>query len=166
MKVKEIISGEQVSFCFQSTTLHSAAKLMADNNCGALPVVDKEHKVTGIITDRDICLAMARKHPKSPTRLTVGEIMPKGVHTVKEENEIAAAYQKMRVHQVSRIPVVDNNGKLTGIISLHKMFTGTIERKRYLGNVTDEGESLMKTLAAISGRYVNGKSVESAKTKK
>jgi CBS domain-containing protein len=77
MKVKDIMTANTLMFCSPETELQNAAKKMKDGNCGALPVVDKDKKVLGIITDRDICLTLADKQAKSPAQMTVGQIMPK-----------------------------------------------------------------------------------------
>ncbi|RMF85681.1 MAG: CBS domain-containing protein, partial [Nitrospinota bacterium] len=73
MHVKEVMTSA-VRSCRPETDLAAAAMLMWDGDCGVLPVIDQANKVLGVITDRDICMAVATKHrPASAT--TVGEVL-------------------------------------------------------------------------------------------
>ena len=64
-----------LSYCSPETNLAKATKMMKDSNLGALPVVDKDQKVIGIITDRDICLSLANKGKKTISELSVKEML-------------------------------------------------------------------------------------------
>jgi CBS domain-containing protein len=69
MKVKKIMTAK-VKTCLPNASLIAAAELMRENNCGILPVMNKESKVVGVITDRDICLALGGgKQPASQTKV-------------------------------------------------------------------------------------------------
>ena len=161
MKVKDVMTATSLKFCSPETKLHNAAKTMKASNCGALPVVDKQKKVLGIVTDRDICLSLAQKQVKA----TVGQIMPTKVFTVKTDDDISTAFRQMRTNQIGRLPVIDEQGKLKGIVSLHNLINNTISNgKEDLGAISSDGENLLKTIQAVTDRY-NGKiSVKEKKT--
>lgn len=158
MKVKEVMTARSLKYCSSETKLHNAAKTMKSANCGALPVIDKEKKVVGLVTDRDICLSLATKQARSISDVSVGKVMTSKVHTVKAEDEISSALHQMRINKIGRIPVVDENGKLKGIISMHNLLSrATADGKIEMGTLFSPGENLMKTMQAITDRYSNGK---------
>jgi CBS domain-containing protein len=154
MKVKELMTAETVKSCNIETKLHEAAKIMKEANCGVLPVVDREKRVVGMVTDRDICLALAEHHGAAAPQSEVHAIMTHHVHTVKEDEDVSSVLREMRMHQIGRIPVVDDAAKLKGIVSIHKLLAqaGT-DGKIEMGTVTSTGESLMRTIHAITDRY-------------
>src|SRR5574342_592040 len=90
---------------------------MSSRDCGIVPVVDSQHKLVGIITDRDICLAVATKF-QSPEELPVLDIMTKKVYTCSPDDDAPAAMNLMKNHAVRRVPVVTADGRLTGLISI------------------------------------------------
>jgi CBS-domain-containing membrane protein len=160
MKVKEIMTARSLKFCSPETKLHNAAKTMKAGNCGALPVLNKEKKVIGLITDRDIALSLAQKQAKSAAQVNVAEIMAKKVHTVNSNDEITTALRQMRTNRIGRLPVVDKKGTLKGIVSLHNLISqanGKISSKVELGTFSSSGENLLKTMQAITSRYSNGR---------
>ena len=127
---------------------------MWENDCGILPVVAKGGKVVGLITDRDICLSLALEHNTPFIKTTVGQIMLSKVHTVKTTDDISVAYRQMRTNQISRLPVVDGQGKLKGIVSLHNLIQQLFSNGQDgFGNLYAEGENLSKTIKAITRRY-------------
>ncbi len=153
MKVKDVMTAKSLKFCTPETNLQHAAESMREANCGALPVVDKNKNVLGIVTDRDICLSLARNTTKSFETRTVGEIMTKEVKTVHGTDALEEAYKKMREKKISRLPVVDEQGKLQGIISLNKLLNLTVTKgQQEMGSVNENGENLIKTLHAIANR--------------
>ena len=163
MKVKEIMTSKQLKMCRPKTPLHKAAKSMKSGNCGALPVVNKKKEVIGIVTDRDICLALAKKS-LSPRKTTVKEIMPEKVHTIGQEEELSVALQQMSTRQVGRLPVTDTKGKLKGMVSLHDVIGSSDQNGTARSNHNGtENEHLLKTLHAVSRRY---KGIKPAKHKK
>jgi CBS domain-containing protein len=153
MKVKDVMTAKSLKFCTPETNLHHAAESMREANCGALPVVDKNKNVLGIVTDRDICLSLARNTTKSFELRTVGEIMTKEVKTVRSTDALEDAYRKMREKKISRLPVVDEQGKLQGIVSLNKLLNMAVTKgQQEMGTVQESGENLIKTLHAVANR--------------
>ena len=116
MKVKEIMTAE-VKACAETSNLARAAELMALNNCGILPVVTGGGKVVGLITDRDICVAAAKKD-RSLANLRVDEVTSRKVHACRPEEDVRAALGVMREYKVRRLPVIDAEGVLQGILSM------------------------------------------------
>jgi CBS domain-containing protein len=154
MKVKEVMTAETVKSCNLENKLHEAAKIMKDSNCGALPVVDREKRVVGMLTDRDICLALSVDKGAAAPTSEVHTIMSRHVHTAKEEDDLSVVLREMRTHQIGRIPVVDDTGRLKGIVSLHNLLSqaGT-DGKLEMGSASSSNETLMKTIHAITDRY-------------
>lgn len=154
MKVKEVMTAQSVKFCTPETKLTEAVKSMKEGKCGALPVVDQDYRVLGIITDSDICLALAESKSTSWEQIKVGEIMSRNVYTVKGEDEISTAFQNMRKNQIGRLPVVDTAGKLNGIVSLHNLIDLSVKGgKKEIWDFSEPGENLLKTIHAVTGRY-------------
>lgn len=154
MKVKEVMSTTPVMYCTPETKFTEAIKTMKTTNCGALPVVDSENKVLGIITYRDICLSLTDTKSQPWDKRKVGDVMSTKVYTVKSDDEISTAFQNMRKNQIGRLPVVDNTGKLNGVVSLHSLIDLTVTKgKKELWDVTAPGESLLRTVHAVASRY-------------
>ncbi|MCB2081763.1 MAG: CBS domain-containing protein [Hyphomicrobiales bacterium] len=100
-------------------TLREAAEAMEQHECGSLPVC-REDKLVGILTDRDI-VVFGLAGGKNPDRAVVGEIMAPQVFTCKEEDTLAQVADMMSDQDVRRLVVVDNSGKITGVISVTDM---------------------------------------------
>jgi len=116
MKVKDVMT-KDVRTCGLDTDLSAVAKTMWKRDCGVVPVLDNGH-VIGVITDRDICVAVGSKN-REPSMITVTEIMTRRVHSCQPDADIREALQVMRAKQVHRLPVIDAKGKLCGILSLN-----------------------------------------------
>ncbi len=115
MKVSEIMSCP-VPTCTPDTWLSQAARLMAAGNCGILPVVDSHGRVKGIITDRDVCLGIARSN-RSPRAIRVHEVMSRTVAAVRAADDLSTALGKLSQARVRRMPVLDAADRLTGLLS-------------------------------------------------
>jgi CBS domain-containing protein len=114
MNVAEVMVRE-VAHCSPEANLSTAIKILKEAVCGILPVVSQD-RVVGVVTDRDICLALATGD-RRPSDITVRETMTTKVHTVVPEATLAVAMAKMRGQQLRRLPVVDDKGHLVGIVS-------------------------------------------------
>jgi CBS domain-containing protein len=114
MLVKEIMTMAPTC-CAPETRLDIVAKMMLNHNCGVIPVCDG-HRLVGVITDRDIvCRAVAKG--MTPLAIAAGEVMSKPVYTVREDENIEAALATMQKRRVRRLPVVEETGDMTGIIT-------------------------------------------------
>jgi CBS domain-containing protein len=116
MRVVDIMT-KNVTCVASHEALSTAARLMWDCDCGALPVVDGEGKAIGMITDRDICMATWSRD-QSPSQLRVSDGMSRQVFCCSSSDSLADAKELMRQKQIRRIPVVDTSGRLCGIVSL------------------------------------------------
>jgi CBS domain-containing protein len=116
MKVQEIMTSE-VAACTPDQACSSAVQQMWDNDCGIVPVVDEERRVVGAITDRDIAIACWSRD-MTPSALCIGDTMSPDVKCVSPEDSVSAAEEIMEQCQVRRLPVIDKEGRLCGILSL------------------------------------------------
>jgi CBS domain-containing protein len=102
--------------CSPHTTLDEVAKLMARNDCGEIPVIDKGDQIVGVITDRDIvCRVVAEG--KNPMAYTAETCMSGPVVTVRTDTPLKDVVATMEKHQIRRVPVVDEGESCVGIIS-------------------------------------------------
>lgn len=100
--------------CSPSDTIQDAARLMRDNDCGALPVVDND-RIVGIVTDRDLAIRALAEGRNADTRL--GDIITRDLACVNTDDDVGEVARLMSDRQVRRIPVVDADGSCVGIIS-------------------------------------------------
>jgi CBS domain-containing protein len=121
MKVKEIMSQSAVC-CTPKTNVGVAVELMWVRSCGMLPVVGPDQKLVGIVTDRDICIAMGTRN-RLPGELSVGEIATQDVFTCEPDDEIHQALQTMASKHVRRLPVLNSKGIPQGILSMDDIIT-------------------------------------------
>jgi CBS domain-containing protein len=121
MTVKELQTSD-VKSCDRNTDLATVAKMMWDGDCGAVPVVNEDRKVIGMITDRDICIAAATRS-KRPSELRAGDVISSsnGIHACRPEDDVRVAMRTMRKHRVRRLPVVDQQQRLRGIVSINDL---------------------------------------------
>jgi CBS domain-containing protein len=102
--------------CTPTTTLDQVARMMVQNDCGEIPVIDRDERPIGVVTDRDIvCRVVA--DGKNPMAHTVEECMSQPVVTVDANTPVQDVVATMERHQIRRVPVVDERGCCTGIIS-------------------------------------------------
>lgn len=116
MKCKDIMT-KSLNICDTSCSAQDAAHIMKEVNTGAVPIVDKNEKIIGIVTDRDITLKTVAEG-KSPSDVKIKDLMTKNLVTVHEQDSIDEAVKKMREYKVRRVLVVNDENKLAGIISL------------------------------------------------
>jgi len=102
--------------CRQDTPLRQVAQMMSDNDCGMIPVVDQQDMPVGVITDRDIAVR-AVAGGKDTTRATAADYMTTPVRTVGQDSTLADCVAAMEAGQVRRVPVVDADGKLCGVVA-------------------------------------------------
>ena len=98
-----------------STTVTEAARLMKADDVGSLPIVDGDQLV-GMVTDRDTVIRVVAEG-KDPQSTTVGEIASRDLVTVDPEQDLDEAMRLMAQHQVRRLPVAEEDGRLVGILA-------------------------------------------------
>jgi CBS domain-containing protein len=116
MNVEKIMN-RKVKACHPHDSLNDAARIMWDEPCGAVPVVDEQSRPIGFLTDRDVCMA-AYTQGKPLAALQVEGAMARNVVSCSADDDLRSAAQVMRKHRVRRLPVVDRNGALLGLLSL------------------------------------------------
>lgn len=127
MKVREVMTPEPKAI-WLTESLADAAVMMWDNDCGVLPVIKDGSKVVGLITDRDICMATAIRQA-NPSGISVEEVMTGQVYSVKPEDEVSQALQMMQQHKIRRVPVVNAEGELEGILSMNDIVLKATDSK-------------------------------------
>ncbi len=142
MKVKEVMTAD-VRTCRPESNLAEAVKEMWEADCGVLPVVSTDGRVIGVITDRDICVAVATKG-RTADRIAVREvILERVVHTCLAGDDTTDALKTMQTYRVRRLPVIDAQGHVQGIVSLNDIVT-------HAGAATST--KIVSTLASICER--------------
>lgn len=152
MKVKDVMSADSIKHCTTETKLANVSKIMKDSNVGALPVIDHDKKVIGIVTDRDLCLTFSHKTNKTASEICVKDLHLSGIHTVKEEESVKEALGEMRKNKIGRLPVVDKDGKLKGMLSINNLLSHALTEGEGLGQPSSKEENLAKTIIALLDR--------------
>ena len=116
MKVQDLMTRE-VKSCDLDTNLAAAAALMWAGDCGVLPVL-KEGRVVGMITDRDIALAVGTRR-RIAEEIPVREAMSGDIYACLPEDDVHSALKTMRRDRVRRLPVINRHGELVGILALN-----------------------------------------------
>lgn len=142
MKVHELMVRD-VETCTPEMNLAEAAWTMGQSGCGALPVVS-ERKVISMITDRDLLMCLASES-RSACEIHVGEIPNRGLRTVRADDDCAHALEVMAENQIRRLPVVDGEQKLQGVISLND-FILCVDKVR---SVTQDDLSYLEVMGAL-----------------
>lgn len=135
MNVKSLMTAEPRT-CTRETNLSEAAALMLDADCGVLPVVDDEGKLIGVVTDRDMFIAVATRN-KLASELTVGDVARSHVFTCGLDDDIESALATMKQHHVRRLPVEGFGGTVAGIISMNDILLSAGKRGIAGANVID-----------------------------
>jgi CBS domain-containing protein len=117
-KVKDVMISDVVTIA-ASATLAEAARLMRDSNVGVLPVVGKE-TIVGVITDRDL-VVRALAEGADPTLTVVGEFASVDPICARPDTPVDEAMEVMATCQVGRLPVVDYDNRLVGIVTLSSL---------------------------------------------
>jgi CBS domain-containing protein len=103
--------------CSAETSLREVARMMIDNDCGEIPVVDGQGKPVGVVTDRDITVRIVAEG-RDTMSATAADAMSAPAKTIREDSTLKDATALMESAKIRRVPVVDADGKLTGIVSV------------------------------------------------
>jgi CBS domain-containing protein len=113
-KVREVMTDNPR--CVTPETLVSeAARLMKSEDVGSLPILEGE-KVTGVITDRDIVIRAVAEE-KDPRGMPVREVASRELVTIRPDEDLSEALKLMASYQVRRLPVVDEDNTLVGVLA-------------------------------------------------
>lgn len=114
MKVEKVMTTD-VGFCGLEDDLSKVVETMRHKDCGVVPVVDTENRLAGVITDRDVCLAVGGKKLSA---VKAGEIIDGETISCAPGDKIKSVLKKMRKHRLKRLPVVGQTGEIVGILSI------------------------------------------------
>jgi CBS domain-containing protein len=115
MRVRDIMS-KNVAYCLPETSLSDVARMMVDNDCGEIPVLNAAGIPIGVVTDRDItCRTVAEG--RNPLLMEAGDCMTTPCVTVSPETSLGDCCQVLESNQIRRVPVVDESGACCGMVS-------------------------------------------------
>lgn len=134
---------QNVGFCQIKDTLSNAAEIMRQHDCGIVPVVDENEKVVGMITDRDICLAVADADSKI-SQIKVEKLMTPKIISCSADDKIEDALKKMRKKQIKRLVVTGKDGKLIGILSVTDVLISVRKDKKLKKQVYSTLEAIFQ----------------------
>lgn len=113
-----------------------AARVMREADTGIVPVVDENNKILGVITDRDIVTRLIATD-RNINDATIADAMTKDIHTLDENASVRDVHELMRKHQVRRVPIVNENQQVIGIIAQADLAT-RVESDRKVGQTVEE----------------------------
>lgn len=142
MHVKELMSHPVVT-CHTGDHLDVPARLMWEYDCGIVPIIDDEGRLTGVITDRDITMA-AYTQGQALATIPVTSAMAKQVLAIHGEELVEDVERLMRDGQVRRVPVIDDAGRPIGLVSLNDLAQLSARAKK-----SGVDRELVETLAAV-----------------
>ena len=115
MQVHEVMT-EPPQTCPRTMHVADASRRMRDTGCGSLVVLGARGRVVGIVTDRDLALALGEH--RDAGRLTLNRVMSQPVHICRPDDDVSVALGRMASVRVRRLPVVDTDGDVKGLISI------------------------------------------------
>jgi CBS domain-containing protein len=118
------------------TLITEVARLMRDEDVGAVPVIGDDGKLAGIVTDRDL-VVKGLNSDKNDAEIVAENCMSTDLYTVNQNDRLVEVIREMGDHQVRRIPVVDSRDRLVGIISMADVAIQTNKDKE-LGDALEE----------------------------
>ena len=118
MRVKHVMTKDP-SCCVPSDGAPRAASIMRDEDTGIVPVIDNEQsqRVVGVVTDRDLCMNVVAEG-RDPRSVTIEACMTTTVVTCSPNDSVEKATELMKENQIRRIPVVDEQGRIQGVVSM------------------------------------------------
>ena len=112
--IRDLMTPNPCSIDADQTVAH-AAEMMRDEDVGLAPIVEGD-KLIGTVTDRDIAIRVVAEG-KDPGQTTVREIASTNIVTIDPQQELDEALRLMAQHQVRRLPVVEEDGRLIGVVA-------------------------------------------------
>ena len=129
-----------VACCTRDISVSAAARLMREHHTGDLVVIDnadEEREPVGIVTDRDIVMEVLAQG-RNPDQTTVRDVMSKQLVIASESEDVSQALQRMVTHGVRRIPVVDDEQCVLGIVTLDDMLRVHAEQATSLAHIVSK----------------------------
>ena len=116
MKVRDIMT-QPPQTCRRETSLALASRRMHETGCGMLAVLDSDGRLAGVLTDRDLAMSIGETR-RDAARIAADKAMSHHVHTCNPDESLHAALERMASLHVRRLPVLDSDGDLKGILSI------------------------------------------------
>jgi CBS domain-containing protein len=139
---------KEATSCCPDTNLEAAGRMMWDHNCGAIPVLDNENHPIGVITDRDIAMSAVLNH-KPLWDITARDVISnREVFLCEVDDDVQSVLATMRTHKIRRVPVVNGDGRLEGILSIDDIIACS-EQKEGKKTPPLSFEDAMSTLKAV-----------------
>ncbi len=142
MRVKDLMKTD-VGFCAADDNLMKVASVMRQRDCGVVPIVDAEGKIIGVLTDRDLCLAIVARNRKASDVKAVDLINGAAI-VCAGDDKIEMVLKKMKKNQIKRLAVVGETGEIVGILSVSDILLGVRKDKKLQKKIY----STLKSLAA------------------
>jgi CBS domain-containing protein len=164
MKIREIMTKDPAC-CTPDSTLQEVARMMRENDCGCIPVVNthSEMKPVGTITDRDITIrTVADNH--DPMNMKASDIMTKDIATVTPQMSLEECFDVMEDREIRRVLVVDEQGKCCGIVAQADIIQSGINPIRTNKVIREISESAPSYNREVSGGRRNYRSYLSNRT--
>ncbi|HEX7704637.1 MAG TPA: CBS domain-containing protein [Kofleriaceae bacterium] len=144
MRAQDLMS-QPVATCHVNDTLNIAAMLMWNHDCGAIAVVRDDGELSGMITDRDICMA-AVTQGRPISEILVHAVMASHPISAHPDQTLDEVEQLMVEHQVRRIPIVDSDDKPIGMISLNDVAIESVKPDTKMKNGPAKVGHLLSTI--------------------
>ncbi len=142
-------------------SLERATQIMWEHDCGCVPIVDHEQHLVGVITDRDICMG-AYTQGGCLRDIPVHRCMSRAAHVCAPEDSLESAASRMGSQQVRRLPVVDGEGHVVGILALGDLARtigttrGGSQKQAFGGEVARALSSISEPRTAHMGDMIPG----------
>ena len=146
MQVKEVMTADPAC-CSADTSLPEVAKMMVDNDCGEIPVLENKIPV-GVITDRDIVCRIVANNI-NPLESRAADCMSKPIVTVTPDMSIEECSRLMEENRIRRVPVVDERGACCGIVALADIARQA--QSNVAGQIVKEVSESTKSASAAAG---------------
>ena len=121
MKVKDAMH-KGVDWVGPDTPVADLAKLMRENDIGAIPIGEND-RLIGMVTDRDIVCKGLAKDSFNPSRATARDVMSSGIHCCGDDDDLGKAVRHMETLKIRRLPVINKNGRMVGMLALGDVST-------------------------------------------
>ena len=152
MNVRDVMT-QDVCCCDPQDDLERVALMMMDHDCGSIPVTNERGQPVGMITDRDIALAAAVRH-KALWQLHAEDFLTgQPISSCSVEDDIHTALSLMQQARVHRLPVVDGNGEILGMLSLDDIISYAERGVRGLGAPDLSYDDTVMTLKAVAKHH-------------
>jgi CBS domain-containing protein len=142
MQVQDIMTANPICVD-RGTSLEAIAQMLVECDCGAVPVCEQDNTLVGIITDRDIVCRTLAKGLDALEMIAADALTP-DPYTINQKANVDDCIRLMQQEQIRRVPVVDDKGKLIGIVSQADIVRRAVPQQP---NITDEFEEALEEIS-------------------